>query len=101
MQFHSSRNAGDFVAQLSEAHAPGQVRRLSPAATGRETTLPAENVAERDARRAGTGSFPPRQFPPAHQNATSDQRAQQSAAKNAAGTKQLQRDELHGAFTAL
>src|SRR5438105_4837924 len=101
MQFHSSRNAGDFVAQRSEAHAPGQVRRFSPAATGGETTLPAENVAERDPRRAGIGSFPPGQLPAAHQNVTSDQRAQQSTVKNAAGTKKVQRDELHGVFTIL
>src|SRR5262249_39144109 len=66
MQFHARRNTGDFMPQLSEAHTPGQIRRLTPATTGGETSLASENVAQRYSRRARVRGLPPRQLPTAH-----------------------------------
>ncbi len=60
MQVSVGRNTGDLVAQLAELHAPRQVSRFAPAATGGEASLASEEVADRDSRRARVSRFPPR-----------------------------------------
>src|SRR5947199_10503447 len=101
MQLNADRHSSYFVAEFSKAHAPRQIRRLAPTASGRKTSLAAEHVAQRDPRRARVSRFPPRQFPSAHQEIAGNQRAQQATIKNSTRAQEIQRKELQRVFAIL
>src|ERR1051325_4357611 len=95
MKSYIDWHSRDFVTQLSKAPPPGQIRRLAPATAGRKTSLPPQNISQRDARRACVRGFPPRQFPSAHQKIPGDDRPNQASVKHAARTQKIEREKHH------
>jgi hypothetical protein len=79
------RDAGILMAKLGEMHAPWQVRRFTPTATGRKTALPAKGLAERHTRRKSVSDLPERQLIIANKKNYREKPAEQRPVKNSAG----------------
>src|SRR6185503_12219050 len=77
-------------------YAPWERGRFAPTTTGGETSLPTKEISNRDSRRASVSSFPPGKFIAAHQQVACQNRGDQTAVKNSAGTQEVERQQLRG-----
>src|SRR5215213_3604638 len=94
MKIRVSWHARDFVALLGKLHAPGKCRRFAPATSGGKAALATEEITNGDSGRAGISRFPPGESIVLHQQIAREHRAEQSAVKDTAGTKKVQREKL-------